>query len=51
MPILASIRSSKSLQLTIGLLIGTGFGFLLQKGGLTSYNVIVGQCSSLILAC
>ncbi len=40
---LSSIRSNKSLQLAIGLLIGTGFGFLLQKGGLTSYNVIVGQ--------
>jgi uncharacterized protein len=43
MSILASIRSNKSLQLFIGLLIGTGFGFLLQKGGLTSYNVIIGQ--------
>jgi hypothetical protein len=43
MPMLSSIRSNKSLQLAIGLLIGTGFGFLLQKGGLTSYNVIVGQ--------
>jgi uncharacterized protein len=40
---LSSIRSNKSLQLFIGLLIGTGFGFLLQKGGLTSYDVIVGQ--------
>jgi len=38
-----SMRSNRSLQLLIGLLIGAGFGFLLQKGGLTSYNVIVGQ--------
>jgi len=40
---LESIRSNRSLQLLIGLLIGAGFGFLLQKGGLTSYNVIIGQ--------
>ena len=40
---LESIRSNKGLQLLIGLLIGTGFGFLLQKGGLTSYDVIIGQ--------
>ncbi len=40
---LESIRSNRSLQLLIGLLIGAGFGFLLQKGGLTSYDVIVGQ--------
>lgn len=40
---LESMRSNRSLQLLIGLLIGAGFGFLLQKGGLTSYNVIVGQ--------
>ena len=40
---LESIRSKKNLQLAIGLLIGTGFGFLLQKGGLTNYNVILGQ--------
>jgi hypothetical protein len=37
------LRANKKLQLAIGLLIGIGFGFLLQKGGLTSYNVIVGQ--------
>jgi hypothetical protein len=41
--VLATIRSIKSLQLAIGLLIGAGFGFLLQKGGLTQYDVILGQ--------
>jgi len=40
---LAFIRSHKNLQFSIALLIGAGFGFLLQKGGLTSYNVILGQ--------
>ena len=30
-------------QRVIGLIIGVAFGFLLQKGGLTSYDVIVGQ--------
>ena len=40
---LESIRSKKNLQLAIGLLIGAVFGFLLQKGGLTSYDVIIGQ--------
>jgi hypothetical protein len=40
---LSSIRANKNVQLSIGLLIGIGFGFLLQKGGLTSYDVIIGQ--------
>ena len=34
---------NKSLQLFYGLLIGIAFGFLLQKGGVTKYDVIVGQ--------
>ena len=31
------------MQLTLGLLIGIVFGFLLQKGGVTQYDVIIGQ--------
>lgn len=30
-------------QLVVGLFIGVAFGFLLQKGGATNYDVIVGQ--------
>ncbi len=37
------LRSNDRVQLIIGLLIGVGFGFLLQKGGVTRYEVIVGQ--------
>ncbi len=37
------LRTQRKLQLSIGLLIGAGFGFLLQKGGLTNYDVIIGQ--------
>ncbi|MBN1550329.1 YeeE/YedE family protein [bacterium] len=40
---LEKIHSQKSLQLLLGLLIGIGFGFLLQKGGVTRYDVIIGQ--------
>jgi hypothetical protein len=37
------IRRNGSLQLFIGLLIGIVFGFLLQKGGVTHYDIILGQ--------
>lgn len=30
-------------QMVLGLLIGIAFGFLLQKGGVTYYDVIIGQ--------
>ncbi len=40
---LNSIRLHKGVQLIIGLLIGIVFGFLLQKGGVTQYDVIMGQ--------
>jgi hypothetical protein len=40
---LENLRSNDRVQLVIGLLIGVGFGFLLQKGGVTRYDVIVGQ--------
>ena len=38
-----TIRSKKEIQLVIGLIIGLLFGFLLQKGGVTDYDVILGQ--------
>jgi hypothetical protein len=31
------------LQLLLGLLMGIAFGFFLQRGGLTDYDVIIGQ--------
>ncbi len=40
---LKNVHSKKDLQLLIGLLLGIAFGFLLQKGGVTRYDVIVGQ--------
>ena len=40
---LETIRSNKRAQLIIGLVIGMLFGFLLQKGGATEYDVIIGQ--------
>ena len=38
-----NIRSHRGTQLITGLLIGIAFGFLLQKGGATNYDVIEGQ--------
>jgi hypothetical protein len=40
---LTSLHGKKEVQLIIGLLIGIAFGFLLQKGGVTDYNIIIGQ--------
>ncbi|OPX69285.1 MAG: hypothetical protein A4E37_00556 [Methanoregulaceae archaeon PtaB.Bin056] len=40
---LDTIRSNARLQIVLGLLIGIAFGFLLQKGGVTEYSVIIGQ--------
>ncbi len=37
------IRSSPRTQQVLGLLFGICFGFLLQKGGVTRYEVILGQ--------
>lgn len=36
-------RKGRGPQLLSGLLVGVAFGFLLQKGGATSYDVILGQ--------
>jgi len=38
-----NIHSRYWAQAAIGLLIGIVFGFLLQKGGVTQYDVIIGQ--------
>ncbi len=40
---LRAIRSNRRVQLGLGLVTGLVFGFLLQKGGVTNYDVIVGQ--------
>jgi len=40
---LAALHTNRALQLILGLLIGVAFGFLLQKGNVTEYDVIVGQ--------
>ena len=37
------IRSNARVQIVLGLLIGIAFGFLLQKGRVTEYGVIIGQ--------
>ncbi len=40
---LRRIQTKTSLQHVIGFLVGVMFGFLLQKGGVTRYDVIIGQ--------
>ncbi len=40
---LKTFQSSRYVQLCLGLLTGIIFGFLLQKGGATRYDVIIGQ--------
>ena len=40
---LTTFHSKKGPQLLLGLGMGIVFGFLLQKGGLTNYDVIIGQ--------
>ena len=40
---LEALHKKKGLQLILGLLIGIVFGFLLQKGGVTKYHIILGQ--------
>ena len=43
---LKAIHKSEKVQLGIGLILGIFFGFLLQKGGVTKYDVIIGQLPS-----
>ncbi len=38
-----TLHAKQSLQLGIGFLIGILFGFFLQKGGVTNYNIIMAQ--------
>lgn len=40
---LSALHSKKGVQLALGLVFGIAFGFLLQKGGATKYDVIIGQ--------
>lgn len=40
---LKALHAKSGSQLVIGFLIGIIFGFLLQKGGVTRYDVIIGQ--------
>ncbi len=40
---LKTIHENKPLQLLLGAFIGFCFGFLLQRGGVTRYDVIMGQ--------
>ncbi len=40
---LNTLHGNKKMQLTLGLLMGIVFGFLLQKGGVTQYDIIIGQ--------
>jgi hypothetical protein len=40
---LKEMYSNRTVQLILGFLMGVCFGFLLQKGGVTHYEVIMGQ--------
>ena len=40
---LKTLHENKGTQLAIGFFLGICFGFLLQKGGVTRYDVIIGQ--------
>jgi hypothetical protein len=37
------LQQKKGAQLLLGLLFGFAFGFLLQKGGVTEYDILIGQ--------
>jgi len=39
----SKLHSQKGAQLVLGFLIGLCFGFLLQRGGVTRYEIIMGQ--------
>jgi hypothetical protein len=41
--VLGTIRSNRRAQLILGLIVGFFFGFLLQRGGVSEHDVILGQ--------
>ncbi|MEN6610861.1 MAG: YeeE/YedE thiosulfate transporter family protein [Methanoregulaceae archaeon] len=43
MPLLSKLHANKPVQILLGFVVGFAFGFLLQKGGVTRYDVIIGQ--------
>jgi len=43
MPLLTRLHKNSRAQIVLGLIFGICFGFLLQKGGVTDFNVIEGQ--------
>jgi uncharacterized protein len=43
MPLFESLHRNMNAQVLLGLLFGICFGFLLQKGGVTNFNIIEGQ--------
>jgi hypothetical protein len=40
---LKTLRQKHGIQLILGVLFGFVFGFLLQKGGVTEYHILIGQ--------
>ena len=42
-PVLASLPEGRARQLVLGMLFGVVFGFLLQKGGVGKYEVLIGM--------
>ena len=40
---LEKLHNNKKAQLILGLIFGSIFGFLLQKGGVTEYDILIGQ--------
>jgi len=40
---LKALHRNRKAQMVLGLLTGIAFGFLLQKSGVTSYHVVIGQ--------
>ncbi|MBN1972356.1 MAG: YeeE/YedE family protein [Sedimentisphaerales bacterium] len=40
---LSTLHVNKKIQLVLGLIMGIVFGFLLEKGGVTKYDILIGQ--------